>query len=120
VHCDIIGRHVPILLSLPRTRTAKDSKIHFDHHFKCMECQSFDEFSNRFPGNISDFVAAEQGGFIMSLLDLATTLGHEIEATKTIDKDVDVLMQKTYKFCEVSQYYYRFFERVIFSISFWR
>jgi hypothetical protein len=56
----------------------------------------------------------------MSLLDLATTLGHEIEATKTIDKDVDVLMQKTYKFCEVSQYYYRFFERVIFSISFWR
>jgi len=95
VHCDIISRHVPVLVSLTRSRTITDYKFHFDHLFKSMECQSFDQFLERFPGNICDFSASEQAEFRTSLIDLATSLGHE-----TID--VDKLMQQTYKFCEVS------------------
>jgi len=95
VHSDTIGRHVPVLISLTRSRTSTDYKIHFDHLFKSMECQSLDQFLERFPGNISDFSASEQAGFRTSLMDLATSMGHE---TVNVDK----LMQRTYKFCEVS------------------
>ena len=95
VHSDTIGRHVPVLILLTRSRTSTDYKIHFDHLFKSMECQSLDQFLERFPGNISDFSASEQAGFRTSLMDLATSMGHE---TVNVDK----LMQRTYKFCKVS------------------
>ena len=96
VHCDTIGRHVPVLLSMTRSRTTTDYKIHFDHLFKSMECQSFDQFLDRFPGNISDFSASEQAGFRSSLIDLASSFNQE-----TID--VEKVMQRTYRFCEVSK-----------------
>jgi hypothetical protein len=63
-----------------------------------MEYQSFDQFQEKFPGNISDFSAAKQGGFRMSLIDLASNIGYE----KVEKIDVDMVMQRTYKFCEVS------------------
>jgi hypothetical protein len=31
VHFDTLGRHVPTLVSLTRTRTGNDYKVHFDH-----------------------------------------------------------------------------------------
>jgi len=94
VHCDVIGRHVPVLISLTRSRKNDDYAIHFHHLFQTMDCQSFDEFLERFPGNISNFSAAEQGGFKMSLINFATSLGYK-------NNDYDICMQKTYKFCEV-------------------
>ena len=63
-----------------------------------MECQSFDQFLDKFPGNISNFSSSKQAGFRSSLIDLATTLGYETT-------DVDKLMQWTYKFCEVRAYF---------------
>ena len=98
VHCDTAGRHVPVLLSLTRSRTTSDYKIHSNHLFQSMECQSFDQFLDKFPGTISDFSSSEQAGFRTSLIDLATTLGYETT-------DVDKLMQRTYKFCEVRAYF---------------
>jgi hypothetical protein len=108
VHCDTISHHVPVLVSLTRSRTTNDYKIHFDHLFKSMECQTFEQFLDRFPGNISDFSAAEQAGFKTSLIDLATSLGCE-----TID--VDKLMQQTYRFCKVRKYFPGLFSE--FNIS---
>jgi hypothetical protein len=63
-----------------------------------MEYQSFDLLLEKFPGNISDFSAAKQGGFRMSLIDLTSNLGYE----KVEKMDVDMVMQRTYNFCEVS------------------
>jgi hypothetical protein len=77
VHSDALNQHVPTLVSLTRTRTGNDYKGHFDHIFRCMEYQSFDQFLEKFPGNISDFSAAAQGGFRMSLIDWASNIGYE-------------------------------------------
>ncbi len=98
MHCDTVGRHVPVLLLLTRSLTISDYKIHFDHLFQSMECQSFDQFLNKFPGNISNFSSSKQAGFRTSLIDLATTQGYETT-------DVDKLMQRTYKFCKVRAYF---------------
>jgi hypothetical protein len=104
VHCDTISRHVPVLVSLTRSRTTNDYKIHFDHLFKSMGCQTFEQFLERFPGNISDFSASEQAGFKASLIDLATSFGH-------VTIDVDKLMQQTYRFCEVREYFSGLFSK---------
>ncbi len=98
VHSDRLDQHVPTLVLLTRTRTGNDYKVHFDHLFLCMGYQSFDQFLEKFPGNISNFSAAKQGGFRMSLIDLASNLGYE----KVEKMDVDMVMQRAYKFCEVS------------------
>ena len=50
-----------------------------------MEYQSFDQFLEKFPGNISDFYAAKQGGFRMSLIDLASNLGYVLSKEHSKD-----------------------------------
>jgi hypothetical protein len=54
-------------MSVTKQRTATDYKHHFDELFNCLEYATFDQFQSNFPSDISDFSAAEQGGFKMEL-----------------------------------------------------
>ena len=64
-HSVDLGRHVPVLMSVTKQRTANDYKHHFYELFNCLDYASFEQCEKTFPGKISDFSSAEQGGFLL-------------------------------------------------------
>ena len=91
-HSEILGRHVPVLISVTKDRSGIEYMHHFLELFQCLGCETFDEFKVQFPGNISDFSSAEQSGFTMALKQYYTSL----------DPDAKMSIEGLYKFCRVS------------------
>ena len=95
-HSVVLGRHVPVLMSVTKQRTAVEYKSHFNELFNCLQYQTLSHFQRSFPGNISDFSAAEQSGFRDALTDYFNASGDcDYSAS-------DIAMDDYYKFCNVS------------------
>ena len=99
-HSVILGRHVPVLMSVTKQRTAVDYKSHFDELFNCLQYQTLAHFQSNFPGNISDFSAAEQSGFKQALTDYFNASADDDYSAS------DIAMDCYYKFCDVSFVFY--------------
>ena len=57
-HSEILGRHVPVLISVTKQRRGIEYMHHFLELFECLGCKTFDEFKIKFPGNISGLSVA--------------------------------------------------------------
>ena len=51
-YCELLGRHVPVFMSITYGRTANHYQSHFEKFIQYLEYQSFEEFKETFPGNI--------------------------------------------------------------------
>ena len=91
-HSEILGRHVPVLISVTKQRHGIEYMHHFLELFECLGCKTFVEFKIKFPGNISDFSSAEQSGFTMALK----------QYYKDLEINGVVSIEGLYKFCRVS------------------
>jgi hypothetical protein len=95
-HSVILERHVPVLMSVTKNRTANDYKQHFLELFKCLDYASFNQFESQFPGNISDISSAEQSGFKSALEDYHNEVCDDGNSRSSIS------IKGFYKFCRVS------------------
>jgi hypothetical protein len=93
-HSEILGRHVPVLISVTKDRSGIEYMRHFLELFQCLGCETFDEFKLKFPGNISDFSSAEQSGFTMAL--------KQYYKGCILDPNAKMSIEGFYKFCRVS------------------
>ena len=69
-HSTTLGRHVAVLISITFGRTGHHYKAHFVVLIRNLDYEDFEDFQERFPGNIADFSAAEKLGFQLSLIEL--------------------------------------------------
>ena len=95
-HSVDLGRHVPVLMSVTKQRTANDYKHHFYELFNCLDYASFEQCEKLFPGNISDFSLAEQGGFSLALEEYYNERSEDGNPISSMS------IEGFYKFCHVS------------------
>ena len=87
----LLGKHVPVLMSITFGRTAEHYQAHFEVLFRSLAYkEGFDEFKARFPGNISDFSEGERAGFEKA-----------VRSVFDIPNDTDIDMEELYTFCTV-------------------
>ena len=87
----LLGKHVPVLMSITFGRTAEHYQAHFEVLFRSLAYkEGFDEFKARFPGNISDFSEGERAGFEKA-----------VQSVFDIPNDTDISMEELYTFCTV-------------------
>ncbi|XXQ31559.1 Uncharacterized protein PBTT_02017 [Plasmodiophora brassicae] len=90
-HCPLLQRNIPVLISLLYGKSADHYAFHFDSLFQSMQMpRNLDEWGDTFPGNTCDFSDAERAGFETALREYCS-----------IPDDVDVHMERYYRFCEV-------------------
>jgi len=91
---DVLGRTVPVLVSLLFGKTADHYKAHFLQLFESLQVSTFEEFEEKFKGTTADMSAAELGGFMQALREFV-----EVKFGKEHTHKANV--QKFYKFCRV-------------------
>jgi hypothetical protein len=84
------------LMSVTKQRTANDYKHHFYELFNCLDYASFEQCEKTFPGNISDFSLAEQGGFSLALEEYYNERSEDGNPISSMS------IEGFYKFCRVS------------------
>ena len=92
-HCQILQRHVSVLISITFARTGPHYRSHFEQLLKGINYKSLDHFMSRFPGNISDFSAGEVLGFKLAVrktFKIPTTIPSQ-----------DLQLENVYQYCTV-------------------
>ena len=51
-YCELLGKHVPVYMSVTYGRTAEHYQAHFEKFIELLEFESFDAFMDGFTGNI--------------------------------------------------------------------
>ena len=68
-HSELLVHHVTVVMSITFNREGEDYNAHFDTLIGRIGYFDFEDFSENFPGNISDFSANEKLGFVLSVCD---------------------------------------------------
>jgi len=89
VHSDLLGRHVPVMMSITFGRSKEHYQAHFYELIKSLEYKDWNEMKEKFPGNICDFSAGEKSGFILALKQLFPECEDEL------------IIENFYRFCIV-------------------
>ena len=73
VHSEVLGKHVPVVMSVSFRRTADHYQPHFEVLLKNLKCKTYDDFLKTFPGNLCDFSKMERNGFRQAVFKIFGT-----------------------------------------------